>query len=211
MSSFLLSKLSAETLKSWGLKSIIFGLVAEAVVIVFVPSGSLEKALSVVCTLVIASGVWIEEIGDRAIATQSRKTRREILAGKTTAITERLQPFAGTQFDCGLNMNSGEQADFWWDLQPAITAAGWAHLPWDFPPMVGGLLVTQGPDRPASGSVAAANVEIHLHPEHRERLLPAATALISALNEIGIAARDAGYNTHSANNAAIHILIGDKG
>jgi hypothetical protein len=138
-----------------------------------------------------------------------RLPRRDMLAGKTDIVTERLKPFAGTEFDCGIGQG-GEQADFWWDLQPAIMVAGWTHIAWQYPPTDFPLFIAQGPDRPVSGSVGAANVEIHLHPEHREKLLPAATALISALNEVGIAAREAGYNTHNINTGAIHILIGDK-
>jgi len=124
-------------------------------------------------------------------------------------ISQRLLSFAGTQFDCGMG-RGGEQADFWWDLEPAIVAAGWTHIFWQYPPGPLPMLLMQGPDRPGSGSVGAENVEVHLHPEHRVRLLPAATALVAILNEIGIAARDAGFNAHSINNGAIHILIGDK-
>jgi hypothetical protein len=90
-------------------------------------------------------------------------------------------------------------------------AAGWVHLQWQADPNVLPFVIAQGPDRPLSGSVAAANVEIHVHPESRERLSSAAAALVSALNEAGIATRDAGYNTHNVNTGAIHILIGDKG
>jgi hypothetical protein len=123
-------------------------------------------------------------------------------------IAEKLKPFAGTKFDVGLSGNSGEQADFLWrlesalaNLEPDVPNAGWIELAW------GGL---QRGNRPASGSVAAQNVEIHLHPESREKLLPAANGLISVLKEIGIEAKDAGFNAHSTNVDAIHILIGDK-
>jgi hypothetical protein len=104
----------------------------------------------------------------------------------------------------------GEQADFWWDLQPAMVAAGWRHIVWQYAAGQLPMMVTQGPDRPASGIVAAENVEIHLHPERRDRLLPAATALIEVLNETGIAATDAGFDAQCVNNDALHILIGDK-
>ena len=105
---------------------------------------------------------------------------------------------------------SGEQADFWWDLQPALVEAGWVHITWQHPPGPLPMLLRQGIERPASGNVGAENVEIHLHPDHRSRLLPAATALIEVLNKIGITATDAGFNAHSTNKGAIHILLGDK-
>ncbi len=77
--------------------------------------------------------------------------------------------------------------------------------------MVGiGFLINQGGRFPASGSVAAENVEIDLHPAYHETFLPAASALIDALSEAGVAVRDAGYNTNNANESAVHILIGDK-
>jgi hypothetical protein len=129
-------------------------------------------------------------------------------------ITNAVRPFSGTRFDSGLSANSGEQADFWWDLQPALVEAGWVHIPWgqEKPENEwghGGLGIVQG-DRPLSASVAASDIEIHLRPAERAALLPAATALISALNEIGIAAAEVPYNVSLQTPNAIHIAIGDK-
>lgn len=45
---------------------IIAGLIGDAAIIVFVSSGSFEKTLSVISSLVIAFGVWIEEVGSEA-------------------------------------------------------------------------------------------------------------------------------------------------
>jgi hypothetical protein len=69
--------------------------------------------------------------------------------------------------------------------------------------------IKQG-DRPLSGAVGATNVEIHIRPEERTELGPAAAALISVLKEIGVEATDKGFNSHSTNANAIHIHIGDK-
>lgn len=55
-----------------GLWLIIAGLLGEAAVIIFVPSGDLEKTSSVICTLVIALGVWMEEIGAEALEVRER-------------------------------------------------------------------------------------------------------------------------------------------
>lgn len=120
-------------------------------------------------------------------------------------IANAIRSFTGTQFDTGFSMNSGEQADFLWLLEPVLVSAGWQHIPWSGTADI----VRQG-DRPISGSVAAQDVEIHLHPESRDKLLPAATALISVLNAHGIVASDVGFNCHSGNTNAIHIMIGDK-
>jgi hypothetical protein len=59
-----------------------------------------------------------------------------------------------------------------------------------------------GAERPVSGAVGAVGVEIHIHPEDRQGLEPAATALIGALNEIGIAAKDAGFNAFKVRTEA---------
>ena len=136
-----------------------------------------------------------------------RAPRREIFAGKGPLVTERLKPFSGTKFDCGTS-GSGEVADFWWDLQPALIAAGWEHLPW-FDDLLGGIYHRQ-PPLPISGIVGATNVEIHIRSEERMALAPAAEALVAALNDAGIAAADVGFNCHSKNVNALHIHIGEK-
>ena len=150
-----------------------------------------------------------------------RRPRAELLT--TDALNEiagKLRQFPGSKFDTGLSANSGEQADFLWRLEAALTnvsdapqgvaSAGWIELGWGVNTMGLGAQILRRGNRPVSGSVAAQNVEIHLHPSHRAQLLPAATALIEALNEAGIVAKDSGFNTHSSNDDAIHIVIGEK-
>ena len=146
--------------------------------------------------------------------------RATLLTGTALdTIAEKLKPFAGTKFDTGLAGSSGEQADFLWRLEMALTNlpppenrlnADWIEIPWGFNRVGVGAQALHRGTRPVSGSVAAQNVEIHLHPEYRAKLLPAATALISALNDVGIVAKEAGFNTHSSNDDAIHVLIGEK-
>jgi len=211
---------------------IIVGLVVDIVAAFILGKSWLEIALNIIANLLIIAGVWGElrfsrrakEASDAIVAraqiaaaeaqlelAKFRTPRAALLTSEVLmSITERLKPFAGTQFDCGIGSN-GEQADFWWVLQPAIVAAGWQHLIWQYPPGSLPMLIIQGPNRAGSGNVGAANVEIHLHPDNREKLWLAAMALVGALNEVGIAAREAGFNAHSTNNAAVHILIGPKG
>jgi len=171
--------------------------------------------------------IKISEADARAKEADARAKEAELALAKFRAprlptreqlslVAERLRPFAGTKFDIGLSASSGEQADFIWRLELAlanfeegIPNAGWIEVPWGFY-QVGQQEIRRGPHRPPSGSVAAQNVEIHLHPESREKLLPAATALISVLKEIDIEAKDAGFNAHTVNVDAIHILIGEK-
>ena len=89
----LLSIASAETLNSVGLYLIIVGLVAEAVVVFFVPSGRSEKLLSISFTLVIALGVWVEHVGTEALS--APRTLRD---GQQAVIIAKLRTFNGQEF-----------------------------------------------------------------------------------------------------------------
>jgi hypothetical protein len=62
------------------------------------------------------------------------------------------------------------------------------------------------------GVANVSNVDIELSPEHREQLLPAATALVEALNGVGIAAEimPTLISGISANKDAVHVLVGEK-
>jgi hypothetical protein len=123
-------------------------------------------------------------------------------------ILQKLTPFLGTKFDTGAAMNSGGQADFLWEFRPLLQTAGWELVTWIGP---GGTPLRFGDTGlPGMGAVAAQDVEIHVHPQSRATLGPAASALVAALNEIGIAAIDRGFNAHSSNVDAIHILVGER-
>lgn len=153
-----------------------------------------------------ASGEANERAAEAQLAlAKFRQSRRSVIAGNEFIIIERLKPFTGTQFDSGISMGGGEIADCWWDLAHIIIAAGWTHLPW----RPYGIFAIQHPLM-ASGQVSATNIEIHIRPDERDRLEPAAKALVSALNDIGIAAADVGFNSHSTNEDAIHIHVGEK-
>ena len=86
--SSLLSLASPKRLKVVGLWMIILGLVGDAAVIVFVPSGAGEKILSVICTLVIALGVWVEEVGADAVEAKEKAENDLKLAELKTRASE---------------------------------------------------------------------------------------------------------------------------
>ena len=134
-----------------------------------------------------------------------RTPRRKIMEGKWEFLCKKIMPFKGTSFDAGV-CDGSEPMHFWWDFAHALTAAGWSHMAWTD---MSGIYKVQGP-LPRSGSVPGMNVEIHIHKESRAVLEPAALALIATLRENGIDAEDAGFNVHSVNTRAIHIVIGDK-
>lgn len=61
--SWLLGIATPAILKRVGLWMVIVGLIGEAAVVLFIPSGALEKTLTITFTLIIALGVWVEEVG----------------------------------------------------------------------------------------------------------------------------------------------------
>jgi hypothetical protein len=85
---FLLSRVSAETLKTFGFRLLIASLFADALVIIFVPSGFVDKVLSAICTVGIILGIWLEEVANRHLAGGRRltaKQRTEISSSLTGA------------------------------------------------------------------------------------------------------------------------------
>ena len=56
------------------------GLVGETILIAFVSSGTTEKALSAVCTLLIGFGVWIEVVAGEAIEAKEKAAAKLKLA-----------------------------------------------------------------------------------------------------------------------------------
>jgi hypothetical protein len=138
-----------------------------------------------------------------------RTPRRELMTPKArTTSAARLRPFAGTQFDVGFGNGDGEQADFIWDLEEVLATVGWTQLGWGVHAQ--GAIVINRNLRPLAASVGAQNVEVQIEPTHRLVKLAAVQALVDALTEIGIEARETTYNSVSTNAQAIHILVGPK-
>ena len=141
--------------------------------------------------------------------------RGELLIGHEEEIAEKLMPFVGTKFDSAFDLSSKEQQAFWQSLQPVLaTKSGWSNIPWSdghtTPLWMLNAAAPSQANLPRSGSAAATNVGIHVFPEYREQLGPAAAALVSALKGIGITAAEADSNIVSVNKDAIHIWIGEK-
>jgi hypothetical protein len=138
-----------------------------------------------------------------------RRPRRDLMTSEAKAkLSDKLKPFARTPFDVGFSGGDGEQADFVWDIEEVLAAAGWSQLPWGVHAV--GIMTIFRNLRPLAGSVGAQNVEIQMEPTWRQSRLSAVEALIAGLNAIGIETRETGYNSASTNVEAIHILIGPK-
>ena len=122
-------------------------------------------------------------------------------------LTGLTRPFAGTVFDTAMSHFEREIGDILWDIEEALHAAGWQQIDWAAPANASAIRRSH---RPISGSALAQNVEIEIDPNQRQALLPAAEALIQALNQIGIDAREAPYTSVNGNPHAVHIMVGPK-
>jgi hypothetical protein len=115
---FLLSIASPKALKSVGFKLLIAGLIAEAIVIVAIPSGTLEKALTALCTIAIAIGVWFEEVGGDEIAAPRRLTPEQ-----QRRIASKMSPFKGLRAVLGAIPPSAKNTDLLDQILQALKAA----------------------------------------------------------------------------------------
>jgi hypothetical protein len=129
---------------------------------------------------------------------------RRINSEQRALITKKLLPFPGVKFDVGWARGNDEQDNLAWELEPALTDAGWQQLDWP-----GGTILRPG-YRPDAGEVSASNVSIQISPKSEAQLKPAALALVAALNDEGIAARLDPFNIRRASAGIIHVLIGMK-
>lgn len=224
----------AESWSGYATILIFFGIVCEAALLLIFPGrrsgfelwGAFAADLAIGMGLIIeyvciiatikASGqlkaesdAKLAEALDRASNAESklvefRTARRMLMTNKARSeVVNKLQRFSGTNFDGGVSSFESEQVDILWDLEEVLSLAGWQQLPWPRPDITRSL-------RPAAGLVAAQNVEIQLDPSWRLAGLPAAGALIDALNDIGIEAREAPFNTPNTNVQAVHVVVGPK-
>ena len=225
---------------SWAGYALVVGLILEVALAFHFETGrpAVDDRLPELANVLVLLGVWLEiHFGGKAVRAQKelqrrtdlklaealeragraekdliefRKPRRALMTQENRSKLElRLRPFAGTQFDVGIGGSDGEQADILWDLEEVLINAGWQELPWVVN-VVGAVNVFHRNLRPVAGLVSAQNIEIQIHPEHERPLVPAAKALAVALNEVGIDAQQRPMTAHSANDTAIHILIGPK-
>jgi hypothetical protein len=114
----LLRLASPKRLRTFGFRLLVAALIADALVIVFVQSGSPEKVLSFLCTLLIAAGVWIEEIADHAIAAPRRLTDKQ-----RQLITDKMRLFKGLRAVLGAVPPSERNVEFLNQILRALTDA----------------------------------------------------------------------------------------
>ncbi len=128
------------------------------------------------------------------------------------ALTAAAKPFAGTEYDGGLQANDPEQLGLWFTINIALKQAGWKLMPWAAPTQL--IQVIDGSTLATGLSVS--NVFIALRQvSTMSELAPAANALADALKKMpGLENTLAGPMMDgpgvSKNNKAIHILIGRR-
>jgi hypothetical protein len=114
----LLSLASPKRLKLIGLWMIIAGLIGDAGIIAFIPSGTIEKILSALSSLVIALGVWVEEVGADAI-----NAPRELDDKQAQEIIAKISAFPGTPF--AIDADPAAEYAFVNRLIEVLQRAGW--------------------------------------------------------------------------------------
>lgn len=107
MTNLILRFAPPHSLRTFGFRLLVAALIADAFVIIFIQSGNLEKALSFLCTLLIAAGVWIEEVADHAIAAP-----RQLTDEQRRLITEKMRSFNGLRAVLGAVPPSERNVEF---------------------------------------------------------------------------------------------------
>jgi hypothetical protein len=190
---------SPATLNWLGLQMIIWGLVAEAIVIVFVPSGSLEKGLSVFCTLIIAGGVWVEHVGAEAL-----NGPRILKADQQARVVERIKRFTGQEFEGAVATALVDGFSFWENLSKTLGDATWV------------LVIPEGlrhGNPPAAIPISAnPGVMIAFAPEAPPNVRAAAQELAAVLKAEGLeaSADEKPFGEMAKRPTMIMVVIGPK-
>jgi hypothetical protein len=138
-----------------------------------------------------------------------RAPRRSLMtAAAQERLIAQLTSFRGTEFDVGFGSGDGEQADTAWDIEGTLATAGWKQLGWGVHAV--GIAVTKRSLRPDAGIVSAQNIEVQLDNAAPPSTRLAAKALVAALKDVGLEAREAPLSTPNTHENAVHILIGPK-
>jgi hypothetical protein len=174
MKRWLLSVMSANRLEIVGLRLIVFGLIADALLIIdaltieYLPY-KLDKPLSAAFTLAIAAGVWLEYVGAEALkrdadaraATADLKvaqldkkiTPRVISEDAGLEIIEKIKPFSGIAF--AVATDPAAEYGFVNRIIELLQRAGWKWQSYS-----ASLISLPSGDSPRACSADAIHVEI---------------------------------------------------
>lgn len=197
--SLLLSLASPKTLETAGLWMIIAGLIGDAIIIAFVPSGTVEKVLSAVSSLIIAAGVLIEEIGSKAA-----DAPRELDENDAKLLSETLNRFGRIPF--AVETDPAAEYRFVNALTAALQQAGWQWQSYS------DSLSTVPPGLGISGT--GSGVQLRINRARLSDLMEPAQALSGALTNTLRASVSIAIDPHdsplSCSPDAIHVEIRRK-
>lgn len=139
---------------------------------------------------------------EASLALEKFKAPRSLSMEAQQRIVAKVKPFAGTQFNVSATQDK-EALNLLMGIEDALNAAEWKELK-----MIGeGTLRRNG--RPSVILVVEVGVSIQVAQSMKEKLLPTAKALVEALNEEGIDARDE-FTWNNSNSDIIHVVVGQK-
>jgi hypothetical protein len=135
------------------------------------------------------------------------KTPRRLYTGHIPQLMERLRPFAGTEYDMGLQQGDPEAGDLSGAIEYILKEAGWQQVGWR-----GMTIIAKREGNPHDlGIVSLVGVHIQMHPEARSKMEPAALSFRDALLAVGIVAMVSdGVSVQNQNVTALHVLVGQK-
>jgi hypothetical protein len=176
---------------SLGFGVLVVGLVGDILVIALVPSGKLEKALAILCTLVVIAGVTVEHLADN-----QRFGPRALSNAESAQIGATLKSYAGQQFEITTYWDMKEAHTFANEIATALVqSAGWKYIPpTRFEAMLGGV----------------EGVLVYVHPEAHDNTKRAAEALVRVLNNMNIQSELRWQNDPGHPTERVHLNVGSK-
>ena len=222
MKRLLLSWFSAEALETIGLWLIIAGLIGEAALVFSWLETGFEKPLTFVFTVMIAFGVWVENVGDADISSEKDariaeanaraleaklelekyKEPRALTEEEQQKIATRLKQFAGQQY--AMSVSAGQEAENLMCLiDSALKAAGWVRMP----PLFG--IITGAKCGPA-GVNTLSGISIRIAPDKEAELGDKISLFAEELKKIGFDVRLARDPDISPGTNTVHVMIGQK-
>jgi hypothetical protein len=138
---------------------------------------------------------------------QRMKTPRQLYTGHVPQLMTRLSPFAGTEYDIGLQQGDPEASDLSGGIEFILKEAGWQQVGWR-----GMSIVAKRQGNPHDlGIVSLIGVQIQMHLQARRKIEPAALSLRDALLAVGISAAVSDrISVQNENVTAVHVLVGQK-
>ena len=192
----LLSLIPPSTVKGIGTYLLLIGLAGDVALVAVHKWKALERWMSLVFTLIILLGVWLEYVGDRPRALSAAGQERITVAAKA---------FAGTPYDFMVQLDP-EALDLMESIGSALDAAGWVRKP---APGLGFII----PGKPTAGITAFAGLEIQITDSKQAEWGAngkAATILWHALQQERLTTTAKHVPDNQERSDAIHIKVGSK-